>query len=165
MILPYGSERKKKGHVPCASRMVAYGALEPSALRCQYKVKIRAEASIVLCQTLFLGALRLTSKPVLVYALLSVEKEGSMPIHKSPEKRMRQDKKRSLRNKAVMTEIKSATKKVRQSTNPAEAAEAFKKCASLMDKAAKRSIFHKSTVNRTKSRLAKAVNKLAASQK
>lgn len=88
-----------------------------------------------------------------------------MPIHKSPEKRMRQDRKRSLLNKAIKSEIKSVTKKVRQSTNAAEAAASFKKCVSLMDKAAKRSILHKSTVSRTKSRLAKVVNKLAAAPK
>jgi small subunit ribosomal protein S20 len=75
---------------------------------------------------------------------------------------MRQDRKRSIRNKAIKTEIKSAIKKVRQSTNAAEAAEAFKRCASLMDRAAKKSILHKSTASRTKSRLAKAVSKLAA---
>jgi small subunit ribosomal protein S20 len=75
---------------------------------------------------------------------------------------MRQDRKRSLRNKAIKSEIKSITKKIRKSTNAAEAAAAFKKCASLMDKAAKKSILHESTVRRTKSRLAKTVNKLAA---
>jgi small subunit ribosomal protein S20 len=84
-----------------------------------------------------------------------------MPTHKSPEKRMRQDRKRALRNKAIKSEIKSITKKIRQSADAAEAAAAFKKCASLMDKAAKKSILHKSTVSRTKSRLGKAVNKLA----
>ena len=85
-----------------------------------------------------------------------------MPTHKSPEKRMRQGRKRSLRNKAIKSEIKSLTKKVRQSTNASEAAQALKRCASLMDKAAKKSILHKATVSRTKSRLAKVVNKLAA---
>jgi small subunit ribosomal protein S20 len=85
-----------------------------------------------------------------------------MPTHKSPEKRMRQDRKRSLHNKAIKSEIKSITKKIRQSTDAAEAAAAFKKCSSLMDKAAKKSIVHKSTVRRTKSRLARVVNKLAA---
>ena len=85
-----------------------------------------------------------------------------MPVHKSPQKRMRQDKKRALHNKAIKTEIKSAVKKVRQSTNAAEAATALKRCVSLMDRAAKKSILHKSTVNRTKPRLAKAVGKLSA---
>jgi len=85
-----------------------------------------------------------------------------MPIHRSPEKRMRQDRKRSLRNKALISEIKSVTKKIRQSADPAEAAAAFKRCASLMDRAAKKSVISKSTAARTKSRLAKVVNKLAA---
>ncbi len=78
---------------------------------------------------------------------------------------MRQDKKRALRNRAAMSEIKGATKKVRQSANAEEAAAAYKRCASLMDKAAKKSVLHRSTVNRTKSRLAKSVNKLAAAGK
>jgi small subunit ribosomal protein S20 len=85
-----------------------------------------------------------------------------MPVHKSPEKRMRQDRKRALRNKAIKSEIRSVTKKIRQSTDAAEAAAALKRCVSLMDKAAKKSILHKSTVSRTKSRLARVVNKLAA---
>jgi small subunit ribosomal protein S20 len=84
-----------------------------------------------------------------------------MPQHKSAKKRMRQDKKRGLRNKALKSQIRSSSKRVRQSATAEEAAEALSKCTSLLDKAVKRSVLHKSTAGRTKSRLAKAAKKTA----
>ncbi|KPJ59622.1 MAG: hypothetical protein AMJ46_10405 [Latescibacteria bacterium DG_63] len=84
-----------------------------------------------------------------------------MPHHRSAKKRMRQDKKRAVRNKALKTQIKSSAKKVRQSSTAQEAAEALSKCTSLLDKAVKKSVLHKSTASRTKSRLAKAARKAA----
>ncbi|UCF78800.1 MAG: 30S ribosomal protein S20 [Candidatus Eiseniibacteriota bacterium] len=84
-----------------------------------------------------------------------------MPQHKSPKKRMRQDKKRALRNKAARSELRSAVKKLRQAGSSEEATKALSRCTSLLDKAAKKSVFHKKTAGRTKSRLAKAARKVS----
>ncbi len=84
-----------------------------------------------------------------------------MPQHKSAKKRMRQDEKRSLRNRSLKSQIRGSAKKVRQSKTPEEAAEALSNCTSLLDKAVKRSVLHKRTAGRTKSRLAKAAKKMA----
>ncbi len=87
-----------------------------------------------------------------------------MPRHKSAEKRVRQDKKRGLRNKAERTRIKSAIKSVRESTTPEAANRALVESASLLDKAAKRSVVHRRTADRMKSRLARAANRVAAAE-
>lgn len=84
-----------------------------------------------------------------------------MANHKSAEKRARQNEKRRVRNKAVKTRIKHATKDVRLSSGegPKEAALAKLNTAkSLIDKAAKKGVIHKKTAARKISRLSKLVN-------
>jgi len=88
-----------------------------------------------------------------------------MPRHKSPEKRSRQGKKRALRNKAVRTRIKSVTKQLREATAPEQVKKSLVECTSLLDRASKKSVMHRRTVDRTKSRLARLANRMAAKAK
>ena len=80
-----------------------------------------------------------------------------MPNHKSPKKRLRQDAKRRARNKAVKSEVRSASKKVTAASSPEEAGKALSHAASVIDRAAKKGMIHWKTAARKKSRLAKGV--------
>ena len=84
-----------------------------------------------------------------------------MANHKSAEKRARQNETRRLRNKAVKTRIKHATKHVRSSSGEASKEAAMAKlnaAKSIIDKAAKKGVIHKKTAARKISRLSKLVN-------
>jgi len=81
--------------------------------------------------------------------------------HKSAVKRARQNEKRRVRNKAVKTRIKHATKQVRSSSGEESKEAALTKlnaAKSIIDKAAKKSVVHKKTAARKISRLSKLVN-------
>ncbi|MFH0777054.1 MAG: 30S ribosomal protein S20 [Candidatus Eisenbacteria bacterium] len=84
-----------------------------------------------------------------------------MPHHKSARKRLRQDKKRALANKAVKSQIKTAARKLKASGSAAQAGEALRTCSSLLDRAVKKSVLHRGTADRTKSRLARAAARMA----
>ena len=88
-----------------------------------------------------------------------------MPRHKSAEKRARQSVTRALRNRAAKTRIKGATKQLRQATDPEQVKKSLVECTSLLDRASKKSVMHRRTVDRTKSRLARLANKVAAKAK
>ncbi|MGD8521605.1 MAG: 30S ribosomal protein S20 [Desulfobacterales bacterium] len=84
-----------------------------------------------------------------------------MANHKSAEKRVRQNIKRSVRNKAVKTRIKHRTKDVRLAVSESsrEAAQSsLVKVQSTIDNAAKKGVIHKKTAARKISRLSKLVN-------
>lgn len=70
---------------------------------------------------------------------------------------MRQDAARTERNKAKKTALKTAVKKARTTNEADSLSQAFSK----LDKAAKTHLIHKKKAARLKSRLAKAVAKLA----
>jgi len=81
--------------------------------------------------------------------------------HKSAEKRARQNEKRRVRNKAVKTRVKHATKEVRRTaaeTSKEEALAKLKAAQSIINKAHKKGVVHKKTAARKISRLAKLVN-------
>ena len=78
-----------------------------------------------------------------------------MSHHKSAIKRIRQDKKKKLRNKADKSAVKTAAKRVRQTSNPEDAAKLMPATSSIIDRAAKKRVIHWRTVARLKSRLAK----------
>ncbi len=89
-----------------------------------------------------------------------------MPVTKSAKKRLRQNEKRRLRNKALKSKVKTLKKKVlalAEAGNREAVEEMLKECFSAMDKAAKKRVFHKNKVARDKSRLHKAINRLFAS--
>ncbi len=88
-----------------------------------------------------------------------------MPVIKSAKKRMRQNAKRKERRQPYKAEMKTYFKKVLNLVKEGkekEAAELLPKTYSVIDQACKRNILHKNTAARRKSRLARAVNGLAA---
>ena len=88
-----------------------------------------------------------------------------MPNHKSCEKRLRQEKKRSARNHYVKATINSLSKKIHSGISVEEKEALLSKIYSDLDKAAKRNIIHKRTANRRKARIAEFVNNLKKAEK
>ena len=71
---------------------------------------------------------------------------------KSAAKRARQTERRSLRNRSVLTRIRSLSKRASTAdANPAD----ITALLSAIDKAAKRGIIHRNAANRRKARLAR----------
>jgi small subunit ribosomal protein S20 len=84
---------------------------------------------------------------------------------KSQIKRNRQNERRQVRNKAIRTELKTYTKKVRSAAADGDAEAAGKDLAVAirqLDKAASRGVMHKRTAARKKSRLSRAVRSASA---
>lgn len=79
----------------------------------------------------------------------------------SAEKRMRQERKRTLHNRAQRSRMKTAIKKVSSATTAAEAEGAFKEVAAMLDRFATRRLIHRNKAARKKSQLAKQIAKLA----
>ena len=85
-----------------------------------------------------------------------------MPQKKSAYKRLRQDKKKHLRNKAKISEIRTLTKKVRTSIaagNNVEAEKTLRILESRTDRATKTNTLRKQTASRKISRLRKHLSK------
>jgi len=77
----------------------------------------------------------------------------------------RKNERNRLRNKAVRSEIKTWTKKLADAVEGKDTALArqyFLAATKELDKSAKVGIYHRNTVDRKKSSLAKLMNKLAA---
>ncbi len=77
---------------------------------------------------------------------------------KSAAKRARQTKTRTLRNRRVLTALKTESKRLTAhlgGTDKAATAETYKEMVSKLDKAVKRGVIHKNSAARRKSRLAK----------
>ena len=85
-----------------------------------------------------------------------------MAHHKATKKKMRQDVKRRARNRAVKSELRSASKKVAAASSPEEAGKALREATSVIDRAAKKRIVHWKTAARKKSKLAKRANASSA---
>jgi len=84
--------------------------------------------------------------------------EEYMPILKSSEKDVRRIKKRTLRNKQVISAVKNLMKKIRKVT-PDEAKKMLPSVYSAIDKAVKNRILKRGTAKRYKSRAALRANK------
>jgi len=83
---------------------------------------------------------------------------------KSAKKRILVAKTKAERNKAIKSEVKTYVKKVDaaiESGDKAAAQAALKEVTVKLDKACTKGVFHKNTVSRKISRLAKAVNAMA----
>jgi small subunit ribosomal protein S20 len=91
-----------------------------------------------------------------------------MPVvHKSTIKRARQAEKRHLRNRAVLTSVKSAMKKVQtavEEKNADEAKTLLREATSALHKAVTKGVLKRNTASRRISRLASTVNALTAPQ-
>ena len=85
-----------------------------------------------------------------------------MANHKSSEKRIRQTKIRTLRNRYVAKTMRNALKKFRLSEDKDEVKALFPKVCSMLDKLAKRNVIHKNKAGNLKSKLAKRMNLLCA---
>ncbi len=82
---------------------------------------------------------------------------------KSAKKRILVINKKTLRNKMITSATKTAIKKVVVAVdkgNKEEAVKALVAATKAMDMACSKGVYHKNTVSRKKSRLAKLVNKL-----
>jgi small subunit ribosomal protein S20 len=84
-----------------------------------------------------------------------------LPHHKSAMKRIRQDKKRRVRNRAVKSAVKSAAKSVEAAKGREEGEKLLSEVTSVIDRAAKKGAIHWRTAARKKSRLAKRVKSLS----
>jgi small subunit ribosomal protein S20 len=84
---------------------------------------------------------------------------------KSAKKRIKVTARKTLRNKIIKTQTKTAIKKVIVASAAGDkdtAKAALSNAAMTIDKAASKGVFHKNNASRKKSRLAKLVNKIGA---
>lgn len=87
-----------------------------------------------------------------------------MATHLSVKKRNRQSIVHNRRNRAAKSKIRTALKQFEASA-PETKVESLREVASVLDKAAVKRVIHRNRANRTKSRLAKKMNKAAKSSK
>jgi len=85
-----------------------------------------------------------------------------MPQHASAKKRMRTSERDRQRNRAVKSQVRGATKSVRQALGDDDAPALLRKAHSVLDNASRKGVVHPRKVDRMKSRLAKAVNRSAS---
>ncbi|MBI9068882.1 MAG: 30S ribosomal protein S20 [Salinivirgaceae bacterium] len=83
-----------------------------------------------------------------------------MANHQSAKKRIRQSEKRKLHNKYYAKTARNAVRKLRATTEKAEAEELFPQVASILDKLAKTNVIHKNKAANLKSGLALHMSKL-----
>ncbi|MCG8411502.1 MAG: 30S ribosomal protein S20 [Bacteroidales bacterium] len=83
-----------------------------------------------------------------------------MANHKSAEKRVRQSEKLRLHNKYYARTTRNLIRKLRGTTEKAEAIEMLPKVSSMLDKLAKKNIIHANKAANLKSSLTLHVNKL-----
>ena len=87
-----------------------------------------------------------------------------MANHKSATKKARRDVEVRLRNRSNRSTLKTAVKgflSLIAGGNKSEAAKQLPLTQGLVDKACRKGVMHKNAADRTKSRLAQKVNKLA----
>ena len=87
-----------------------------------------------------------------------------MPQHKSAEKRVRQTKTRSERNKGRISKVKTLVKNVRSAKTKDEGVKALSPAVKYLDELAAKGTIHKNKASNQKSKLTKFVNKLAAAK-
>jgi len=88
-----------------------------------------------------------------------------MANHKSAKKRIRQNKKRYLRNKSFLSSLRTEIKKFSTLVSDGKGEEASKFLASIhkiIDKSATKGLIHKKTAGRKKSKLTISLNNLLA---
>ena len=83
---------------------------------------------------------------------------------KQAKKRAEQSVRKRVRNRSVMTRVRTVVRKIRQTatTDADGAAKALPSTASELDIAVRKGVLHSKTASRLKSRVAKAVNKAGA---
>ncbi len=83
-----------------------------------------------------------------------------MANHKSALKRIRSSETKRLRNRYQHKTTRTFIKRLKETSDKAEAEELYKKVAGMIDKLAKKNIIHKNKAANQKSKLAKHVNAL-----
>jgi small subunit ribosomal protein S20 len=83
-----------------------------------------------------------------------------MADHKSAEKRIRQDARKTLHNKYYAKTMRNAIKKLHNLSEKAEAEAMYPKITSLIDRLAKKNVIHKNKASNLKSKLAASIAKL-----
>lgn len=83
-----------------------------------------------------------------------------MANHKSSEKRIRQDKKKTLHNKYYAKTARNAVRKLRAITDKEEAVQMFPKVQKMLDKLAKNNVIHKNKAANIKSGLCAHIQNL-----
>ena len=83
-----------------------------------------------------------------------------MAQHKSAVKRIRQNERRRVRNKANLSRMKTLIKKVQESKAKEEAVAIYKTAVKFLDQLASKGVIHKNKAANQKSRLTKFVNTL-----
>ncbi len=84
-----------------------------------------------------------------------------MANHKSSLKRIRQEEKRRLHNRYYAKTMRNAVRKLRATTDKAEATALYPKVQKMLDKLAKTNIIHKNKASNLKSKLSAHISKLA----
>ena len=83
-----------------------------------------------------------------------------MANHKSCIKRIKQAEKRRLHNRYYAKTMRNAVRKLRATTDKAEAVAMYPSVQKILDKLAKRNIIHKNKASNLKSKLCKHIAKL-----
>ncbi|MEX0987459.1 MAG: 30S ribosomal protein S20 [Bacteroidales bacterium] len=83
-----------------------------------------------------------------------------MANHLSAKKRIRQAESRRVRNKYQSRTARSAVRKLKDTTDKAEATEMYPKIVSMLDKLAKTNVIHKNKASNLKSKLARHIESL-----
>ncbi|MFK8165699.1 MAG: 30S ribosomal protein S20 [Lewinella sp.] len=83
-----------------------------------------------------------------------------MAHHKSAKKRIRQDEKKRLHNRYYKKSTRTAIKKVREMEDKGEAEKQLPGLFSMIDRLAKRNLFHPNKAANLKSGLAKHIQRL-----
>lgn len=84
-----------------------------------------------------------------------------MANHKSSIKRIRQEQKRRLHNRYYAKTMRNAVRKLRATTDKAEAVALYPTVQKALDKLAKKNLIHANKAANLKSKLAKHIAKLA----
>ena len=85
-----------------------------------------------------------------------------MPTLRSSYKRLRQNRKARIRNKAARSLLRSSIKKAQTATSREEAEALLPDAVSIIDRSVKKGVIHRNLAARYKSRLAKRVGALEA---
>lgn len=96
---------------------------------------------------------------ITTFALRLIKKKN-MAHHKSAKKRIKQDAIKRLRNRYYKKSTRTSIQKLREMTDKLEASKFLPKVISMIDKLAKRNLFHKNKAANLKSGLMKKVAQL-----
>ncbi|MCG8648185.1 MAG: 30S ribosomal protein S20 [Pirellulales bacterium] len=89
-----------------------------------------------------------------------------MPNTESAKKRLRQNEKRRLHNRAQKSQVRSQIRKVREAVKAGDTEKAqaeFRVATKRLDRAASKNLIHKNAAARTKSRLSRLIKSASAS--